>query len=61
LPDGDSVVLVRDRLLAFEAMHLLISIDRNLREARAQWKSGLVPAADAYSPQGGLTVEKAVG
>jgi len=37
LPDGDSVVLVRDRLLAFEAMHLLISIDRNLREARAQW------------------------
>ena len=25
------------RLLAFEAMHLLISLDRDLREARAQW------------------------
>jgi len=37
LPDGNSVVLIGDRLLTFEAMHLLISIDRNLREARAQW------------------------
>ena len=37
LPEGDSVVLTGDRLLSFEAMHLLISLDRNLREARAQW------------------------
>ena len=37
LPVGDSVELTGDHLLAFEAMHLLISLDRNLREARAQW------------------------
>ena len=37
LPDGDSVELTGDRLLTFEAMHLLISLDRDLREARAQW------------------------
>ena len=37
LPAGDSVVLTGDRLLTFEAMHLLISLDRDLREARAQW------------------------
>ena len=37
LPDGASVELTGDRLLTFEAMHLLISLDRDLREARAQW------------------------
>ena len=37
LPDADSVVLIESRLLTFEAMHLLISLDRDLREARAQW------------------------
>jgi hypothetical protein len=37
LPDDDSVVLTGSRLLTFEAMHLLISLDRDLREARAQW------------------------
>ena len=37
LPDGDSVELTGDRLLTLEAMHLLISLDRDLREARAQW------------------------
>jgi hypothetical protein len=37
LPDADSVELTGDRLLTFEAMHLLISLDRDLREARAQW------------------------
>ena len=37
LPDADSVVLTGSRLLTFEAMHLLISLDRDLREARAQW------------------------
>ena len=37
LPGADSVVLTRSRLLTFEAMHLLISLDRDLREARAQW------------------------
>ena len=37
LPDADSVVLTGGRLLTFEAMHLLISLDRDLREARAQW------------------------
>ena len=37
LPAGDSVELTGDRLLTFEAMHLLISLDRDLREARAQW------------------------
>ena len=36
-PDGDSFELTGDRLLTFEAMHLLISLDRDLREARAQW------------------------
>src|ERR1043165_4422739 len=36
-PVGDSVMLGGDRLLAFEAMHLLISLDGDLREARAQW------------------------
>jgi hypothetical protein len=35
--DADSVVLTGSRLLTFEAMHLLISLDRDLREARAQW------------------------
>ena len=35
--DADSVVLIGSRLLTFEAMHLLISLDRDLREARAQW------------------------
>jgi len=35
--DADSVVLTVSRLLAFEAMHLLISLDSDLREARAQW------------------------
>ena len=34
---GDSVALTGDRLLTFEAMHLLISLDRDLREARTQW------------------------
>ncbi len=37
MPDTDSVVLTGGRLLTFEAMHLLISLDRDLREARAQW------------------------
>jgi hypothetical protein len=37
LPDAASVVLTGSRLLTFEAMHLLISLDRDLREARAQW------------------------
>jgi len=37
LLDADSVVLTGSRLLSFEAMHLLISLDRDLREARAQW------------------------
>ena len=37
LPDGDSVELTGNRLLTFEAMHLLISLERDLREARAQW------------------------
>jgi len=37
LPNADSVVLTGSRLLTFEAMHLLISLDRDLREARAQW------------------------
>ena len=37
LPDADSVVLTGGRLLTYEAMHLLISLDRDLREARAQW------------------------
>ena len=37
LPDADSVVLTGGRLLSFEAMHLLISLDRDLREACAQW------------------------
>ena len=37
LRDSDSVELTGDRLLTFEAMHLLISLDRDLREARAQW------------------------
>ena len=36
-PVGNSVRLSGDRLLTFEAMHLLISLDRDLREARAQW------------------------
>jgi hypothetical protein len=35
--DTDSVVLTGSRLLAFEAMHLLISLDSDLRETRAQW------------------------
>ena len=37
LPDADSVVLTGSRLLTVEAMQLLISLDRDLREARAQW------------------------
>jgi len=37
LPDADSVVLSEGRLLTYEAMHLLILLDRDLREARAQW------------------------
>src|SRR5690349_20215441 len=37
LPDAHSVVLTGGRLLTFEAMLLLISLDRDLREARAQW------------------------
>jgi hypothetical protein len=37
LPNADSVVLTGSRLLTLEAMHLLISLDRDLREARAQW------------------------
>ena len=36
-PDTELVVLTGSRLLAFEAMHLLISLDRDLRDARAQW------------------------
>src|ERR1044072_59462 len=36
-PIGDSAILGGDRLLAFEGMPLLISLDSNLREARAQW------------------------
>jgi len=35
--DADSVMLTGIRLLTFEAMHLLMSLDRDLREARAQW------------------------
>jgi hypothetical protein len=35
LPDADSVVLTGSRLLT--SMRLLISLDRDLREARAQW------------------------
>ncbi len=35
--DADSVVLTACHLLTYEAMQLLISIDRDLREARAQW------------------------
>lgn len=35
--DGDSVELTGGHRLTFEAMHLLISLDRDLREARAQW------------------------
>jgi len=41
LQDADSVVLTESRLLTFEAMHLLISLDRDLREARAQWNQDL--------------------
>jgi hypothetical protein len=37
LPEGDSVESTGSHLLTFEAMHLLISLDRDLREARAQW------------------------
>ena len=37
LPGADLVVLTGCHLLTFEAMHLLISLDRDLREARAQW------------------------
>lgn len=37
LPDAGSVVLTGGRLLTYEAMHLLILLDRDLREARAQW------------------------
>ena len=37
LPDADSVVLTGGRLLTYEAMHLLILLDSDLREARAQW------------------------
>ena len=37
LPDADSIVLTGGRLLTYEAMHLLILLDRDLREARAQW------------------------
>lgn len=37
LPGADLVELTGDRLRTFEAMHLLISLDRDLREARAQW------------------------
>jgi len=37
LKDADSVVLTGSRLLTFEAIHLLILLDRDLREARAQW------------------------
>jgi hypothetical protein len=37
LPDADSVVLTGNHLLTLEAMHLLISLDSDLREARAQW------------------------
>jgi len=37
LPDADLVVLTGSRLLTLEAMRLLIALDRDLREARAQW------------------------
>ena len=37
VPEADLVVLTGSRLLTSEAMHLLISLDRDLREARAQW------------------------
>src|SRR6188474_2555614 len=37
LQDVDSVVLTESHLVTFEAMDLLISLDRDLREARAQW------------------------
>jgi hypothetical protein len=33
----NSLELTGSRLLTFEAMHLLISLDDDLREARAQW------------------------
>ena len=59
--DADSVVLTGSRLLTFEAMHLLISLDRDLREARAPMESGLVSAAYAYSIQSGVTLEKTLG
>jgi len=35
--DTELLVLTGSRLLIFEAMHLLISLDRDLRDARAQW------------------------
>ena len=37
LPDADSVELTGSHLLTFEAVQLLMSLDRDLREARAQW------------------------
>jgi hypothetical protein len=37
LPGAGSVVLTGGRLMTYEAMHLLILLDRDLREARAQW------------------------
>jgi hypothetical protein len=37
LPDAASIVLAGSHLLTYEAMHLLILLDRDLREARAQW------------------------
>jgi hypothetical protein len=35
LSGADSVVLTGSRLLTLEAVHLLIALDRDLREARA--------------------------
>jgi len=36
-PVDDSGMLSGDRLLVLEAMHSLVSLDSELREARAQW------------------------
>ena len=37
LAEPGPVPFTGNRLLAYEAMHLLIRLDRDLREARAQW------------------------
>src|SRR5687767_13182953 len=37
LVETQPIVLTGDRLLAAEAMQLLMRVDRDIREARAQW------------------------